>query len=321
MRELRRRTLLAAGLAAPVSLARANPLPRQIRLIVPFPGGGTMDAQARLFAGPLGERLGTQIIIDNRPGGGTVIGTQEAAQAPADGSTILMVANSFTINPTLHGNLPYDIFRDFAPLSLTSVIPHALVVNPAVPARDFAEFVALARARPGGLAYCSYGTGTSNHLNTELLARRIGAELTHVPYRGLVQWFPDLLQNRVQFTIANLPEVVPAVREGRLRALAVAHPERVPALPGTPTLAEAGVPGLTSNSWFGIVAPAGTPPASRVALEEGLRATLARADVRSRLDELWITPLGASAAELRALLRSEFDNYAEAIRLSGARAD
>jgi tripartite-type tricarboxylate transporter receptor subunit TctC len=314
-----RRALLAAPLAllAVPALAQA----RQVRLIVPFPGGGTMDAQARLFAPGIALALGATVIIDNRPGGGTVIGTQEAARAPGDGNTLLMVSNSFTINPTLHGNLPHDIFRDFTPLALTSVIPHALVVHPDVGAADFAGFVAAAKARPGALAYASYGTGTSNHLNTEILGRRIGAELTHVPYRGLAQWFPDLIQNRVQFTIANLPEVVPAVREGKLRAVAAAQADRVATLPGVPTLAEAGVPGLTSNSWFGIVMPAGAPAPVVQALQSAIQAGLARTTVRARLAELWIEPLSGSGDELATLLRSEHAQYAEAIRVAQVRPE
>lgn len=301
---MRRRLLLGTAAALPAVRVGAS-TPRQIRLIVPFPPGGTMDAQARLFQPLLAAQLGAQVIIDNKPGGGTVIGTQEAARAPADGSVILMVANSFTINPTLHGNLPYDIFRDFTPIALTSEIPHALVVNAAVPVPDYATFIDAARARPGSLSYASYGTGTSNHLNTELLARRAGVEFTHVPYRGMAQWFPDLLQNRVQFILANLPEVVPPVREGKLRALAVAHDARVPSLPDTPTLAELGIP-LTSNSWFGIVAPAGIPAATRDALQVAFVGVLGDAVLRARLDEMWIAPIGGDGTRLGDLLRREF---------------
>ena len=319
----RRRLLAAPGLllAAP-GLLPARPLSAQpsrpIRLIVPFPGGGVMDVQARLFGHHLGAALGGAIIaIDNRPGGGTVIGTAEGARAPPDGSTLLMVANSFTIAPALSGNLPYDVQRDFVPLSLTSIIPHALAVHPDLPAQNMAEFIAHARTVPGGLSYASSGTGTSNHVNTELLARRIGARFVHVPYRGFVNWESDLLQNRVQFTLANLPSVVPAAREGRLRILAVAHTARVAALPQTPTLAEAGVPGVVSNSWFGIVAPAGVPAEICARLEAAIRGTLARADVRARLAELWIEPIGSDAETFRRFIASEIATNAEVIRSSG----
>lgn len=306
-----------ALLAAPALRAQSA---RPLRLLVPFPAGGTMDVQARLFAPLLAERLGVNVVVDNRGGGGTVIATQEAARAPLDQPTLLMVANSFTINPTLHGNLPYDIFRDFHPVALASVIPHALAVHPSVPARDVREFLELARARPGELSYASYGTGTSNHLNTELLAQRAGVSFTHVPYRGFVQWFPDLLQNRVQFTIANLPEVVPPGRDGRLRLLAVAHDARVPALPDTLTLAEAGAPPIVSNSWFAFVVPRNTPEELRARIEAALLDLLRLPAVTSRLEELWITPLARDGQHLANFLRDQHGLNAEAIRLSGARA-
>lgn len=276
-----------------------------------------MDVQARLFAPHIGAALGgVPVAVDNRPGGGTVIGTAEAARSPADGSTLLLVANSFTITPSLTPGLPYDVQRDFVPISLTSISPHALAVHPAIPARNLAEFIALARAAPGALSYPSPGTGTSNHVNTELLGRRIGASFVHVAYRGFVNWEADLLQGRLQFTLANLPTMLPAAREGRLRILALAHTTRLAALPDVPTLTELGVP-LVSNSWSGIVAPSGVPAEVLLRLEAAIRAAMARDEVRARLAELWIEPIGSDAETFRRFIAAELATNAEVLRSAG----
>ncbi len=322
-----RRSLLAAAAAALPATALAQGSGggagsgRPLRILVPFPGGGVMDAVARLFAPTIGTELGTSIVIDNRPGGGTVIATQEAARAAPDGRTVLMAANSFTINPSVHRTLPYDIDRDFVALTQVAVIPHMLVVHPSVEVSDLAGLIERSRRLPGTISYASYGPGTSNHLSTELLKARTGADFTHVPYRGTGQWLPDLLAGRIQMTLAILPDVVPSVREGKLRALAVAHSSRVAAAPDVPTFDELGFPGFFSNSWFGFLAPAGITPTERARLADALRAPLAQADVRARLAELWIEPLGTSPEEFAALLRNERTVYAEAVALAGLRPE
>ncbi|MBX9594166.1 MAG: tripartite tricarboxylate transporter substrate binding protein [Roseomonas sp.] len=313
---IRRRTLgmMAAGL--PMG-ALAQGAARPVRILVPFPGGGTMDLVARLFAPVIGPMLGAPIVIDNRPGGGTVIATQEAARAAPDGATLLMASNSFTINPFIQRNLPYDGERDFAPLAHVAVLPHMLVVHPSLGVRDLAGLVAASRSRPGGLSYASYGTGTSNHLSTELLKARTGGDFTHVPYRGAGQWLPDLLEGRVQMVLGILPDVVPPVREGRLVPIALAHGQRLAAAPGVATFAELGMADFASNSWFGFLTNAGVPEAQRARLEEAVRAPLAQPAIRTRFEELWIEPTGQGAAEFGAFLRAERAQYAEAVRLAG----
>lgn len=290
---------------------------RPLRILVPFPGGGTMDLVARLFAPTIGPMLGAPIVIDNRPGGGTVIATQEAARAAPDGTTLLMASNSFTINPFIQRSLPYDAERDFAPLAHVAVLPHMLVVHPSLGVRDLAGLVAASRSRPGGLSYATYGTGTSNHLSTELLKARTGGDFTHVPYRGSGQWLPDLLEGRVHMVLGILAEVVPPVREGRLTPIALAHGQRLAAAPDVPTFAELGMADFSSNSWFGFFTNAAVPEAQRARLEEAVRAPLAQPAVRTRFGELWIEPTGQGAADFAAFLRAERAQYAEAVRLAG----
>ncbi|WP_203070320.1 Bug family tripartite tricarboxylate transporter substrate binding protein [Falsiroseomonas ponticola] len=297
--------------------ALAQGAARPVRILVPFPGGGTMDLVARLFAPTIGQLLGAPMVIDNRPGGGTVIATQEAARAAPDGTTLLMASNSFTINPFIQRNLPYDGERDFAPLAHVAVLPHMLVVHPSLGVRDLAGLVALSRSRPGGLSYASYGTGTSNHLSTELLKARTGGDFTHVPYRGSGQWLPDLLEGRVHMVLGILAEVVPPVREGRLTPIALAHGQRLAAAPGVPSFAELGMPDFASNSWFGFFTNAAVPEATRARLEAAVRAPLAEPAIRARFGELWIEPTGQGAGDFAAFLRGERAQYAEAVRLAG----
>ncbi|WP_439549043.1 Bug family tripartite tricarboxylate transporter substrate binding protein [Falsiroseomonas sp.] len=313
---IRRRSLGMMAASLPMA-ALAQGAARPVRILVPFPGGGTMDLVARLFAPVMGPMLGAPIVIDNRPGGGTVIATQEAARAAPDGTTLLMASNSFTINPFIQRNLPYDGERDFAPLAHVAVLPHMLVVHPSLGVRDLAALVAASRSRPGGLSYASYGTGTSNHLSTELLKARTGGDFTHVPYRGAGQWLPDLLEGRVQMVLGILPDVVPPVREGRLVPIALAHGQRLAAAPGVATFAELGMADFASNSWFGFLTNAAVPEAQRARLEEAVRAPLAQPAIRTRFEELWIEPTGQGAAEFGAFLRAERTQYAEAVRLAG----
>lgn len=298
-------------------MAQGSGGPRPVRLLVSFPAGGTMDVVARLFAPTISARLGVPVLVDNRPGGGTVIATQEAARAAPDGTTVLMAANSFTINPFVQRNLPYDAERDFAPLAHVAVLPHMLVVHPSLGVRDLRGLVELSRSRRGGLTYASYGTGTSNHLMTEILASRTGGQFTHVPYRGSGQWLPDLLEGRVDMVLAILAEVVPPAREGRLTPIAVAHTARLAPVPEVPTFGEQGVEGFASNSWFGFLTNAAVPEGQRTRLSEALRAPLALPEVRQRFAELWIEPTGLDEAAFAAFLRSERAQYAEAVRLAG----
>jgi tripartite-type tricarboxylate transporter receptor subunit TctC len=307
-----------AALAAPAALAQGAGL---LRVVVPFPPGGAADLQARLLGRMVSERLGLSAVVENRPGGGTIIATQEVARAPANPPTLLMVSNSFTINPSLQANLSYDIFRDFHPVALATAIPHILVVSPAVPAQNVAEFLALARAQPGALHFATPGIGTSNHLNTELFARRAGVTFTHVPYRGFAQWFPDLLANRVQFVMGTVTELLQPARDGKVRILAVAQNTRLPSLPDVPALGEDGSPAVASSSWFGFVAPASVPAAIRERMEAALLEALRAPEVVGRLQDMQIMPTARGAGDFAAFLREEHGTYAEAIRVSGARTE
>jgi tripartite-type tricarboxylate transporter receptor subunit TctC len=289
-----------------------------VRVVVPFPPGGTMDIVARQLAPALQEELRQSIVTDNRPGAGTVIGTEAVARSAPDGQTILMMANSFLINGTLQRNLPYDPLRDFAPVALLTVVPHVLVTHPSV-AADFAGFVAAAKRR--NLSIGTYGTGTSNHLGAEQLRLLAGFEGTHVPYRGGAQAYPDLNAGRIDFMFANLPDVLQPVAVGSWRAHAIAMPQRTPQLPAVPALAELGLGEVISDSWFGVVLPAATRPEVVARHEAAWLAALGRPEMRARLADQGFTVLATGAAEFGARMRRDFATYAEVIRRANVRPD
>ncbi|CAB5516852.1 Bug family tripartite tricarboxylate transporter substrate binding protein [Achromobacter anxifer] len=261
---LARRSLLLAGLGASLLplAARANAYPsRPITLVVPFPAGGSVDLIGRLYADALGKALGTSVIIENRDGAGGAIGSKRVARATPDGYTLVASSQSSHLaNPLMRGDIGYDPIKDFISISQLSRTPNVLVTNAAVPARNFAEFVALLKARPDELHYATAGIGSMGQLNAELFKNTLQLQAVHVPYRGGAPLINALLSNQAQFSLDNLAPFLPHIQVGKMRALAVAAPKRLDSLPDVPTFEELGYPVLNSMSWIGLAAPAGTPP-------------------------------------------------------------
>ena len=310
---------ILAGSVAP-SLAQWAPT-QPIRVIVPYAAGGTSDIVVRTMSEPIAQRLGQPLLIENRGGGATQIGTNAVAKAAPDGHTILLVANTFMINPSLFKSLPYDSLKDLTPITYAGVTPHTIVVNNDVPAKNLKELLDLARAKPGAINYGSVGNGTSFHLGTEELKKRSGTSMMHVPYKGMGQVLTDLISGNIQMAFANTPNAVPLAKEGKLRAIAVAHPTRVHQLPDVPTVAEQGFPGFESNSAFIYLAPGGTPPAVLDRLNAVFVEVLRLPAVKEALTRQGVEVLGTTRAEAADFIAREMKRYAEVVAFSGAKVD
>ena len=296
--------LLAMTMLAQSAAAQTYPS-RPIRLVVPYPPGGGTDTFARILARPLGERLAQQIVVDNRSGAGTILGTQIVASAPADGYTLLVNAAAVVINPLLHAKPPYDVQRDFAPVMQVVVAHNVLVANPGLGAQTLAQMIELAKAKPGAINYASTGVGTPGHLAGELLASMAGIKITHVPYRGGASLMPDLLAGQVQMSFVSLTAALPHVKAGRIRALGNASSKRAEALPDVPTIAEGGVPGYEATSWNGLAVRAGTPRPVIDRLQQETRKQIFEPAVKAKLFELGIEPIGSTPEQFAALIKSE----------------
>ncbi|MGX9966194.1 tripartite tricarboxylate transporter substrate binding protein [Roseomonas sp. F4] len=326
---LKRRSLttstagLAALLAAPRAWSQPGGSDQTVRIIVPFPAGGPADIVGRLLARALAAQLGQNFVVENRAGAGGVIGVEAVARARPDG-TVLGVGSSgaLSVLPNLMPQMPYQVERDIQPISLAISVPQVLAVHPAVPANSVAELVALARRRPGALAFASSGSGNSLHLAAELFrARAGGIELLHVPYRGAAPAVTDLVAGQVQMMFGDVPVMLPHVRSGSIRALAVTAAERSPALPDIPTMAEAGVNGVESESYYGLIGPSGMP-ADRVAvLHRAVRDALQDPATRQALLQQGGRLIGNSPEEFAVHIRREAEKWAEVIRISGARLE
>ncbi len=260
-------------------------------------------------------------MIENRRGASTQIGTAAVAKAPPDGHTLLLVANTFAINPSLYASLPYDSAKDLAPVTYAGVTPHTLLVNPSLPVKDLKEFIAYAKSHPGRLSYGSVGNGTSFHLGMEELKKRHGVFLVHIPYKGMGQVLNDLLGGQVQVALANTPNAVPLVESGKLRAIGMAHRTRMAQLPDVPTLAEQGMPGFESNSWFVFFAPGGTPVGTLDRLSEGLVAILKEPAIAATLTRQGVEVMAQGRAQTAAFVSAETAKYAELVKFSGAKPD
>ncbi|HEV7268919.1 MAG TPA: tripartite tricarboxylate transporter substrate binding protein [Falsiroseomonas sp.] len=322
---LSRRTL-AATLAAALPLARIASAEeawpsRPVRVVVPFAAGGSTDILARLVSQSLATRLGQQIVIENKPGGATNIAAEYVVKSRPDGYTLLFGAAAMATNPSLLPSMPYDLFRDLAPITVIGRTPLVLVVNPGVPARTVGELMALARARPEGLNYATGGNGTIPHLASELLRSLADVRLAHVPYRGQATAMPDVLAGRVPMMLESIPPLLPVIRNGDLRALAVAEPERLAVLPDVPTLAESGFPGFSAAAWNALWAPAGTPVSIIERANREANAVLREPAVQAQFAELGARPVGGTAEEMESFLRAEVARWAEVIRRSGATAN
>lgn len=286
---------------------------RPIRFIVPLPAGAA-DTLARAIGAKLTETWGQQVVVDNRPGAGTTIGTEMAAKAPADGYTLVMATFSHAANATFYRKLPYDTLKDFAPVTLVASAPNVLVVHPSVPAKSVRELVSLATARPGQLNYASAGNGTSSHLAGELFKRLAGIDMTHVPYKGSAPGMADLLGGHVQLTFDPLPSSLPHVRAGRLRALGVTTVKRSQAIPELVTISEAGVAGYELSGWSGVLVPSGTPRNLVKKLNTEIVRTLNIPELRTRFADLGFETVGNTPAEFDAFIRSEISKWGTVIR-------
>jgi tripartite-type tricarboxylate transporter receptor subunit TctC len=312
-----------AALLAALPATAQPPFPdRPIRMVIPFAPGGAADVVGRIVAQGMAEDLGQPVVVENRGGSGGVIGSQAVLAAPADGHTIVLhTLSSGVMNAGLYANLPFDLRRAFAPVGLVGTVPNIIVVTPRLQARTLAELAALVRANPGRITYASSGPGTIVHLSGQMLANAIGAPMVHVPYRGSGPALNDLVAGTVDVMVDTLPPYVALVREGRVRALAMATRTRSAALPDLPTAEEAGLPGYETYNWHAVFVATGTPAPQVARLERALRAAVAAPATRGRLVELGVEPLGAGAAELERFWDAQFATWIPIIRASGATAD
>jgi tripartite-type tricarboxylate transporter receptor subunit TctC len=318
---LRALLALAALLAQAAPAQDAYPT-RPIRFVVAFPPGGGTDIIARSIAQKLAERLGQQVVVDNRPGAGGNIGTDIVAKAAPDGYTVLMgSAGPLAINASLLGKMPFDPLRDLAPVTLAASTPNVLVVHPSVAAATVGELVALARARPGAIYFASSGPGTPAQLAGELFNSMAGVRMVHVPYKGAAPALTDLLGGQVQVMFSTLPPALPHIKDGKLRALAVTSLRRSGAMPELPTVDEAALPGFEAITWHGVVVPAGTPAAIIARLNREIVAILHRPDIVERLSSQGSEPVGSTPEEFAAYIQSETVKWAKVVRQSGAKAE
>lgn len=299
--------------------ARWNPM-QPMRVIIPFAPGGTMDLIVRLAQPVLALDLGRPVVIENRPGGATVVGMQEAARSAPDGHTTIMVANSYAANITLRPRTPYVPLRDFVPLVMATVVPHVLVIHPSL-AANFADFLE-AGQRPGpGFAFGSYGIGASNHLGGEQFRELAKLNATHVPYGGGAAAIADLMTGRLQFMFTNLPDVIQPARDGTLRAIAISAESRVRELPEVPTMAELGFPLVLSDSWHGLIIRTEVPGPAKERLETAWLAALNRPEVRGRLEERGYTVLASTSMQFDAEIRRYAETYAHVIQANNIRVE
>jgi tripartite-type tricarboxylate transporter receptor subunit TctC len=314
---------LCIGLGAIGSaFAQANYPTKPIRFIVPFPPGGGTDILSRLVANKLTETLGWQIVVDNRGGAGGSVGLQAAAQAVADGYTMVMGQTSnLAISPSLYSRLPYHPTRDFAPVSLVSASPIVLVVVAKSPHRKLGDIVAAAKAKPGHLTFGSPGSGTVAHLTGELFQRAAGIQWVHVPYKGAAQALPDLIGGRIDLYSSSLETAMPHMRAGTLRALAVTSLQRVPVVPDVPTVSESGYKGFEATTWFGILVPKGTPEAIVDRLAAEITKVLQLPEVKERMAASGGLLVKTGPKEFSALLHSEIQKWSRIVQESGARVD
>jgi tripartite-type tricarboxylate transporter receptor subunit TctC len=312
---LKRRSVLlgaaSVSLAAP-ALAQGFPS-KPVRLVVPYSAGGGADTTARLIAPKLQEALGQTVVIDNKPGAGGTIGDDFVAKASPDGHTLLIGAFAHAVNPSLMAKMPFRTPDDFAPISLLVTVPELLVVTPSFPAKTVGELVAMAKAEPGKLSYGSSGNGSAQHLAAELFKMRTGTDIQHVPYKGGALAVADVAAGHVPFYFGNMSSALPQARAGRVRALAVTSPQRSPAAPEVPTMAESGVSNCEISEWNALLAPAGTPPAAIDRLNAELVKILRQDDIRAKFADLGAQTIGSTPVELAAFLRAEQAKWAEVV--------
>jgi tripartite-type tricarboxylate transporter receptor subunit TctC len=310
-----RRAAIAGALLPFAARAQAPEWPsRPVRFIVPYPPGGPTDIMGRIVAQAVQGPLGQPFVVENRAGANGLIGSEQAARAAPDGSTFLVNASAHVIVPHLTPNMPIDVLADFAPVTNIAAVPLWLVVNPALPVRSVAEFIAYARANPGRIAYASSSQGGAPHLAGELFKLMTGTDLVHVPYRGSGPAGQDLIAGTVQAMFDSVPASAGAVRDGRLRALGVTTRNRIAPFPDLPTIAEAGVPGYEISTWYGIWAPARTPPAIIARLQQAVANAARNPETRARFDALGAEPVADSPEDYARFVRAEYDRWGKLVR-------
>jgi tripartite-type tricarboxylate transporter receptor subunit TctC len=314
-----------AMLVAPVMLqaqtAAGNYPDKPVRIIVPFAPAGPTDVVARLIAQKLSERLGKQFYVENVTGAGGNTGMGQAARAAADGYTILFVSSSFVVNPSLYPKIPYDPYKDFAPVTVVGDAPNALLVNPAVPAKTVRELIDYIKANPGKISYGSAGTGTTPHLSGELFRLTLGLDIVHVPFSGAGPAIQALAGDHTPMAFTSLPPAIPLVTEGKVRALAVSAAKRVAALPNVPTLAEAGLPDQEADTMQAVLVPAGTPRPVVDLLNREIKAIVALPDIKERFEVLGLDPVANTPEEFATQIKVEIAKWAKVIRDANIKMD
>lgn len=322
MMPTRKQFLLSVPALALASQARAqSPFTRPVRFVLSTSPGGGADVTMRLLSPHLTQRLGQSVVIESKPGGsGLIAGGLVAREAP-DGYTFLVDIATYSVNPALGRTMPYKVLEDLVPVTQIIRGANALVLHPSVPVNNLAEFIAYAKARPGQLTYASSGNGSAQHLAMEIFKERAGLEMTHVPYRGGGPALVDLMAGHVQCYFAFIPSAIQHIREGRIKAVGTTGEGRAPAFPDLPTIAESGFPGFVSYDWNGIFAPARTPPAMTSALQAAVADSLKVPEVRARILDIGIEPVGGTAEEFRAFVQREIDTWSAVVQRLGITAD
>ena len=313
--KITRRAAIAGALLPFAARAQAPEWPsRPVRFIVPYPPGGPTDIMGRIIAQAVQGPLGQPFVVENRAGANGLIGSEQAARAAPDGSTFLVNASAHVIVPHLTPNMPIDVLADFAPVTNIAAVPLWLVVNPALPVRSVADFIAYARANPGRISYASSSSGGATHLAGELFKQLTGTDMVHVPYRGSGPAVQDLIAGNVHAMFDSVPSSAASARDGRLRALAVTTRNRIAPFPDLPTIAEAGVPGYEISTWYGIWAPARTPPAIIARLQQAVATAARSPETRSRFDALGAEPVADSPEDYARFVRAEYDRWGKLVR-------
>jgi len=311
---------IALGIHASSAVAQSYPS-RPVRLIIPFPPGGSNDIVGRMIAAQLGDRLGQQMIPDNRGGAGGTIGTELAAKAPADGYTLLLISTAYAFNTSIYKKLPYDPVKSFVPVALLGSGPGVLVINPGLPVNSVAELVAFAKERPGKLNNASAGVGSFQHLASELFRIQAGIQWLHVPYKGGGPAMMDLIAGQADVSVGSLIQMLPHIRSGKLKALGTTGAKRSPVLPDVPTVTEAGVPGYEATNWWGLLAPAGTPQAIVDRVHQEVGAVQASAETKKRFETEGAEAHGMSPAEFGAFIAAETTKWARVVKEAGITAE
>ena len=313
---------LIAMVVASIGTAQGQGFPsKPVRIVVPFPPGGAADITSRVLSEHLAKGLGQPVVVENRPGGSTIIGSEIVARSPADGHTLLVVFPSFIINPALRSQMPFDPLKDFKAVGQTMSVPMAIAVNPAVPAKSLEELIVLARAKPGELSYGTPGIGTTHHVMGEMLKLTAKVNLSHTPFQGAAPGLVAVAGGHVTMLYGNATEIAPSVKSGKVRAIVVTSPERADVLPDVPTMREAGYPELEATNWSGLVVPSATPPATIARLNAELVRALRSADIQEKFKSHGMTPAPSSPEQFGAFLQSESARYATVVREAGVKAD